>query len=156
MSNFKNQRVISATPDVVYSALTTREGLQDWWTHTCDVATTVGGKSTFSFGNTWKVFRIDKLEPDSEVRWHCLEANIEIPGVHDKAEWVGTDMVFKLTPLEGNRTQLDFEHVGLTPKFECYRQCEAGWTMFLNSLQALTETGKGMPYVPGVVEICAH
>lgn len=147
MSNYKNQRVLAATPAAVYAALTTPQGLQGWWTHSCDVATHVGGKTTFRFGRTHKVLQNIKLVPDREVFWHCVEANIEIPGVTKKDEWVGTDMVFKLTPVEGGKTRLDFEHIGLTPAFECYEQCEGGWNLFLGSLQSLVETGEGTPHL---------
>ncbi len=154
--HFQRQLLLAAPPATVYKALATQQGLRDWWTHSCEADTSPGGHITFRFGSTHKVMRIDSLVPGQEVRWHCVEANIEIPGVHDKAEWVGTDIVFKLTPVEGNKTRLDFDHIGLTPAFECYTQCEAGWTLFLGSLQKLVETGTGTPYVEGLAEVCSH
>ncbi|MES2414849.1 MAG: SRPBCC domain-containing protein [Pseudomonadota bacterium] len=156
MNHFKRQLVLAATQAAVYQAIATEQGLRDWWTHSCDAAPNVGGLINFRFGNTHKTMRIDSLLPGSEVRWHCVQANIEIPGVKNKAEWVGTDIVFKLTPLAGGKTQLDFEHVGLTPAFECFTQCEGGWTMFLGSLKQLVETGTGAPYIDNVAEVCSH
>lgn len=156
VKSFKRQLVLAATPAAVYQALATEQGLRGWWTHSCDAASTLGGQIRFQFGSTHKVMRIDSLVPGSEVRWHCLEAHIDIPGLHDKAEWVGTDIVFKLTPLAGGKTQLDFEHIGLTPAFECFSQCEAGWTLFLGSLQKFVETGTGTPYIANVAEVCSH
>lgn len=156
MNYFKRQIILAAPTATVYKALATQQGLRDWWTHSCEADTTVGGRITFRFGRIHKVMRIDSLVPGIEVRWHCVEAHLEIPGVNNKTEWVGTDIVFKLTPVGGNKTCLDFEHIGLSPAFECYEQCEGGWNLFLGSLQKLVETGTGTPYIASVAEVCSH
>ena len=86
--------------------------------------------------------------PNREVRWHVVEAFIDYSRLQRRDEWVGTDIVFQLTPQDsGNKTQLDFEHIGLTPAFECFEVCNAGWSQFLGSLQSLVETGQGQPFV---------
>ncbi len=76
-----------------------------------------------------------------------------------KDEWVGTRLVFQITPAGEGRTQLDFEHVGLVSAFECYDLCSNGWHYFLDSLQQFVETGRGTPYevaaTPGCVELDA-
>ncbi|MES2511913.1 MAG: SRPBCC domain-containing protein [Pseudomonadota bacterium] len=156
MNHFQRQLVLNASPAAVYKTLTTEQGLRDWWTHSCEADTAVGGHITFRFGRIYKVMRIASLVPGREVRWHCVEAHLEIPGVTNKTEWVGTDIVFKLTPVEGGKTRLDFEHIGLTPAFQCYVQCEGGWNLFLGSLQKLVETGTGTPYIAEVAEVCSH
>jgi hypothetical protein len=58
---------------------------------------------------------------------------------------VGTKLVFRLTDAGPGKTALDFEHTGLVPSFECYKMCVTGWQHFLDSLQQLLETGRGMP-----------
>jgi uncharacterized protein YndB with AHSA1/START domain len=138
--------LLSAPPATVYQALTTPQGLRDWWTQTCDVATTVGSKTTFLFCQTWKVMRIESLVPEREVRWHCVEAHIEAPGITRDDEWVGTDIVFRLAPQDGGKTLLDFEHLGLLPSLQCFKICENGWDLFLGSLQSLVESGQGAPF----------
>src|SRR6476469_346713 len=109
MNHYQRQLVLAATPATVYQALTTPEGLRGWWTQTCDVATTPGGKTTFRFGEHHKVMRNDSLLPGREVRWHCVEARINVDAFTRKDEWVGTDIVFRLTPEPGGRTLLRFE-----------------------------------------------
>ena len=66
MSNYKSQRVLAAPPAAVYAALTTAKGLQGWWTHSCDVTTHVGGKTTFRFGRTHKVLQTSSWCPTAK------------------------------------------------------------------------------------------
>ena len=153
--HYQRQLLLSATPEAVYKALATQQGLRDWWTQTCDVATAVGGKSTFRFGEHYKVMRIETLVPGREVRWYCVEALINVEAFKRKDEWVGTDIVFKLTPQAGGTTLLDFEHVGLTPALECFEICERGWNQFLGSLQSLVETGQGAPHMAEAASCCS-
>jgi len=146
MDHYRKQLLISAPPAAVYRAIATQEGLRSWWCDSCETDGAVGGQATFRFGRNRKVMRIASLNPNREVRWHCVQANIEAAGVTHKEEWVGTEMVFKLTPQGPSNTVLDFEHIGLTPDLQCYQICNGGWNYFLGSLQALAETGKGTPY----------
>ena len=148
MNHYRRQLLLSATPAAVYQALTTQQGLRSWWTETCEVATAIGARSTFRFGPHHKVMQIDSLTPDREVRWLCVEACIDLPALQRKDEWVGTPIVFRLSPEEGGKTRLDFEHIGLTPAFECFEICRSGWDQFLGSLQSLVETGQGAPFKP--------
>ena len=149
MSHYQQSLVLEANPATVYAALTTPEGLRGWWTQDCDVATEVGGTIHFRFGPTHKDMRIERLEPDREVRWLCTGAHISAAHAAQlthRDEWVGTQLVFRLTPQGNGRTRLDFEHLGLVPAFECYDLCCDGWRYFLDSLQQFVETGRGTPY----------
>ncbi|SFB73614.1 Uncharacterized conserved protein YndB, AHSA1/START domain [Polaromonas sp. OV174] len=155
MKHYQRQILLSAPPAVVYQALSTPEGLRNWWTQTCDIAAAVGGQSTFRFGEHYKVMQIKSLLPGHEVRWHCVRALINVDAFTRKDEWVGTDIVFKLTPQPGGKTRLDFEHAGLTPALECFAVCERGWNLYLGSLQSLVETGQGRPHLPAAASCCS-
>ncbi|MDB5802320.1 MAG: hypothetical protein JWL63_3259 [Rhodocyclales bacterium] len=146
MSHYKQSLVIEATPDAVYAALTTPQGLRGWWTQDCDVDTAVGGTLKFRFGPHYKHMRIEQLEPNREVRWLCTVAHIDVDSFTRKDEWVGTQIVFHLSPQGKGQTRLDFEHVGLVPSFECHEVCVAGWTSFIESLRLYAETGTGTPW----------
>jgi hypothetical protein len=90
--------------------------------------------------------RIESLQPGTEVRWLYTGAHIAAAELTHKDEWVGTLLVFRLTPDVEARTRLDFEHVGLVPAFECYGLCSNGWRHYLGSLQQFIESGRGTPY----------
>jgi len=145
-SDFWRTLVIATEPAALYAALTTPQGLRAWWTRDCDVATEVGGTIALRFGETRKQFRVEALVPGQAVHWLCTQAHIALPGLQRRGEWVGTRMVFRLTPAEAGGTRLDFEHIGLRPEIECFEMCERGWDHFLASLQACVETGTGTPF----------
>jgi len=146
MSHYQQSLVLEASPATVYAALTTPAGLRGWWTQDCDVQTEAGGTMRFRFGRNHKEMRIERLEPGREVRWLCTGAHIAVGQLKRRDEWVGTQLVFRLTAQGKGRTRLDFEHIGLVPAFECYGLCSDGWRHYLGSLQQFAETGRGTPY----------
>ena len=148
MSHYQRQLILSAPPATVYQALATQQGLRSWWTQTCDASDAAGGFASFRFDQSFKVMQIEALVPEREVRWRCVDAYIDAQTLQHKDEWAGTHMVFTLSPHEGGKTRLNFEHHGLTPSLQCFDICNKGWNQFLDSLQSLIDTGKGAPFVP--------
>jgi hypothetical protein len=65
--------------------------------------------------------------------------------IDDQREWTGTKISFEISNL-GNKTQIDFTHIGLVPKVECYEMCVQGWDQYVKgSLFKLLTEGKGRP-----------
>ena len=90
--------------------------------------------------------RIESLQPGTEVQWVVVDSHLSVPGLTRTDEWIGTTIVFRLTPQSASATRLELEHVGLTPEVACYELCSQGWRQFLASLKAYVETGEGMPF----------
>ena len=66
-----------------------------------------------------------------------------MPWYSDKKEWKDTRLIFDLHENNGI-TELKFTHEGLTPDVECYKDCEPGWTHWIQkSLFSYITTGKG-------------
>ena len=150
MKNYQCTVEVAAPAAKVYEAITTEKGLKGWWTTTCEAGTGVGSRATFRFGPTHNIMLTDKLAPDREVVWNCLEQHHQAAGLSRKDEWAGTRIKFRLESRSPASTVLHFEHEGLTPELECYQICEAGWGHFLKrSLKSLVETGKGEPFSGG-------
>ena len=59
------------------------------------------------------MLRIEEAERPSLIQWSCM-AHTGLP------EWSGTTMTFEIVKGTSNECQLNFRHVGLTPKLECY------------------------------------
>jgi uncharacterized protein YndB with AHSA1/START domain len=146
MKHYQHSLTIAATPATVYAALATTEGLLGWWTQDCEGAAEVNGIIHFRFGSSYTDVRIERLEPGREVRWQCTRAHIAADSVSRKDEWVGTQLVFRMSDVGQGRTRLDFEHIGLVPSLECYGLCDKGWQHCMGSLQQYLETGEGTPY----------
>lgn len=127
--------VRGATPDQVYAALTTVEGLAGWWTDDTKGDGTTGGHLAFRFlpGG----FEMDVLEarPAERVTWRVSDG---------PAEWVGTTVDWRLTQ-EGEWTIVMFAHEGWREAVPFMAHCSTKWASYLLSLKALVETGQGAP-----------
>jgi uncharacterized protein YndB with AHSA1/START domain len=145
MNHYRQTVLIEAPPEDVYAALTTQEGVRGWWTLDCDVPTAVGQTIRIRFGTTYKDLRIERLEPQREVQWACTAACLDVEQLARKDEWLGTRIFFRLRG-SGKATQLELEHFGLVPQFECFDLCSAGWREFMASLKLFAETGMGRPF----------
>ena len=136
--DFRSVKTIAASPEQVLVALTTPEGVAGWWGTTSGSAGAAGDVLEVGFGSS----RVITMEVASRERGHIEWLVERAPFT---PEWDGTSIVFDLAPA-GDGTELRFRHVGLTPQFECYEMCHAGWTHYLASLVAYTERGVGDPY----------
>jgi hypothetical protein len=85
------------------------------------------------------VMRVDEARRPARVRWTCKE-HTSLP------DWSGTRVLFEIVPRGVEGSEIAFEHVGLSPRLECYEECEQGWDHFLVSLGSLVERGHGTPF----------
>ncbi len=148
MSHYQYNDLIAAPASAVYEALTTLQGIRGWWTTNCEVGSSTGENVSVRFGETFKVMRLDVLQPFNEVCWSVIDSHLHVPDLLSKTEeWIGTRIVFRLSPHSTTLTQFQMDHFGLTPHLECYGICAQGWSSFLGSLKQYVETGVGSPYV---------
>ena len=138
---------INASPQKVFTALTEQKGLQNWWTPTCSAEAKVGSKAKFNFDKTYNVMEIEKLIPNKQVIWRCVDQYHNSPNLTKHDEWVGTQIIFNLKENTKGGTDLSFTHQGLAEDLQCYAQCFKGWTHFIKtSLKSYAETEQGQPY----------
>jgi uncharacterized protein YndB with AHSA1/START domain len=127
--------VASSSPDEVYAALTTLEGLSGWWARDTTGETDLGGVIAFRFGPGGFDMKVVELVPGKRVLWEVVEG---------PAEWVGTSVSFDLRQ-EGDYTIVLFAHRGWAEPVEFMYHCSTKWATFLLSLKQLLETGQGAP-----------
>ena len=132
---------IKTSPDKVFWALATVEGLAGWWTDHTKGISEVGKAIEFQFhdpngkvigGFTMEVL---KQEPFKRVHWTCTKG---------PEEWIGTEIAFDLTQ-ENEFTIVLFAHRNWKESSEFTAHCSTKWAVFLMSLKQLIETGKGKP-----------
>jgi uncharacterized protein YndB with AHSA1/START domain len=127
---------IRASLDNVYHALTTQQGLAGWWTsNTKGEGDKVGNTIEFRFGAGGFDMRVTGLTPSALVQWQVTTG---------PEEWVGTTITFELKQ-DGDYTIVLFKHLGWKEPVEFMHHCSTKWAIFLMSLKALVETGKGNP-----------
>ena len=126
---------IKSSPDQVYKALTTCEGLAGWWTTNTHGEPRVGGVLQFRFGAGGFDMKVLELQPGGRVLWEVVEG---------PAEWIGTKVSWELRQ-EGDYTMVVFKHQGWKEPVEFMHHCSTKWAIFLLSLKSLVEIGKGAP-----------
>lgn len=137
MANIMHYLVIRATPDKVYRAITTQEGLANWWTKETTAKPEVEFINIFMFGGEYRnEMKVTKLISNKRVEWECINAH---------EEWIGTRVSFDLEEKEG-KTILRFSHAGWKEATDFFADCNYNWGIYMKSLKTLCETGKGMPY----------
>jgi uncharacterized protein YndB with AHSA1/START domain len=75
--------VEASTPDNVYDALTTLDGLSGWWAENTSGDTGLGGVIEIRFAPGGFDMRIAELDPGRRVRWDVVGGS---------AEWIGTSI----------------------------------------------------------------
>jgi uncharacterized protein YndB with AHSA1/START domain len=126
---------IVSSPDDVYEALSTREGLSAWWTNATQGESKVGGVLQFRFEAGGFDMKVLELDPAKRVLWQVVDG---------PEEWIGTKIRWELKQ-EGDYTIVLFKHQGWREPVEFMHHCSTKWAVFLMSLKSLLETGKGAP-----------
>ncbi|MGL4475182.1 MAG: SRPBCC family protein [Shewanella sp.] len=134
---------IKTSPEKVYQALTTNEGLAKWWTHDTTGAGGVGSIINFRFNGGGPDFTVIKLVPNKTVCWQHLG---NVP-----ESWVGTEISFHLEA-KGEQTFVRFIHSNWEEATEFMAHCNTKWAVFLLSLKDMLETGQGKPF-PNDIQI---
>lgn len=134
--------LVDQTAEEVFHAVNNVRG---WWSEEIEGGT---GKLDDEFLYHFKDVHIAKMRlievvPYEKVVWLVLDNHFNF--IDDKTEWVGTQIIFDITPKDG-KTELRFTHQGLVPAYECYKICYDAWTNYITrSLYNLITIGKGQP-----------
>ena len=142
MTNFSTSFSVDRTPEEVFAAVTNVRG---WWSGDIEGNTdTLGAVFTYRYRDMHRsTQRITEIVPNKKVVWEV--SNSYLSFVKDTSEWDGSKVVFEIS-VNGEKTELRFTHVGLTPEGECYEDCSAAWSFYVNSsLRNLIATGTGNP-----------
>lgn len=137
--DFRATKTFTSDPGSVFSALTDIDALTGWWVPAAGGAH-AGETLRFLFGNGELVLLVGEAKQSAQVRWEVIDCE-PVP------DWVGTAITFDLVP-NGTGTELRFRHLGLNPGLECFDDCYAGWTHYLDSLVNFVDQGTGNPGAP--------
>jgi uncharacterized protein YndB with AHSA1/START domain len=137
MHEIRHRIGIACSPDTVYTALTTDNGLSRWWTTDTSGAGGVGSVIKFRFNGMGPDFEVIELQTDSIVRWRHSG---EMPEA-----WIGTEVSFHLKS-SGSQTYVLFLHCNWKESSDFMGHCSTKWAVFLLSLKEAIETGSGRPY----------
>ena len=135
MPEIRHNVIIKTTPEKVYEAITTQEGLANWWAKQTIAKPEVGFVNLFTFGTFRNEMKVIILNPNKKVEWKCINS-IE--------EWIDTNISFDLEEKEGH-TLLRFTQSGWRAVTDTFAGCNYDWGRFMTSLKLFCETGTGTP-----------
>jgi hypothetical protein len=128
---------MKSSPRKAYDALATIEGLSAWWTVDTNGESKVGELVRFRFGELGGFdMKVLELDPAKRVLWQVVDG---------PKEWIGTKVRFDFKQ-EDDFTVILFAHQDWKEPVEFMHHCSTKWAVFLLSLKALVETGKGAPH----------
>jgi uncharacterized protein YndB with AHSA1/START domain len=121
----------------VFAALTTPEGLDQWWTLGSSGEPVVGSIYALDFGPEyrWRA-RVTRCDPD-------LLFELEMETADE--DWRGTRLTFELAD-RPDGTKLRFSHSGWPRVGDHYRTSAFCWAMYLRILKRWLEHGETVPY----------
>jgi uncharacterized protein YndB with AHSA1/START domain len=138
MADILHRVGIKSSPDEVYKALATREGLAAWWTNNTQGESKVGRTIKFRFSSNGSEIggfdmKVLELQPARRVLWQVVDGPLD---------WIGTRVSFDLKQ-SGDHAIVLFKHQDWKEPVEFMHHCSTKWAIYLMSLKSLVETGKG-------------
>jgi uncharacterized protein YndB with AHSA1/START domain len=127
--------VKGSSPKVVFDALTSLDGLSNWWARDTTGSTALGGVLKFRFAVGGFDMKVLAAEPGARLQWEVIDG---------PEEWIGTLVNWELTR-QDDFTIVLFSHRGWREEVEFMNHCSTKWAIYLMSLKALLETGVGQP-----------
>jgi uncharacterized protein YndB with AHSA1/START domain len=130
---------VKASPDAIFDAITTVQGLASWWNPVTGSGET-GGELRFKMDPPEPlVIHVDDANRATFVQWTVTDC----PFLPD---WVGTRPTFTITSVDRETSTLHFRHHGLREDLECIDMCSRSWNHYvMTSLRDYLEAGAGSP-----------
>ncbi|MFK7848620.1 MAG: SRPBCC domain-containing protein [Rhodothermales bacterium] len=128
---------VVASPEEVFKAISSSEGLNAWWTKQSAGLPETGTVYQFWFAPEydWRG-RVSECKLNSILEWEITVAD---------ADWAGTRVGFELISKEGY-TQVRFHHTGWKTVNDEFRGSSYCWAMYLRVMKAYVEDGKMVFY----------
>lgn len=121
----------------VYQALTSKAGLEGWFTPHVDGEMQEGHEVKMSFSGKepfrWK---FSQMTPETHVHWDCLEG----PG-----SAAGTSVTYILKAEGDGQTVVECDHDGWPEGHDALATCNTLWGILMGRLKDFSETGKPSP-----------
>ncbi|MVM32285.1 SRPBCC domain-containing protein [Spirosoma sp. HMF4905] len=129
-ADFTTTLILDQSPDDVFEMI---NQVNRWWTENI-TGTFLHLKDEFTVAfsdihvSTQQV--IESI-PGQKIVWLVTDSSLN--HFANKQEWTGTTIHFDIA-LKGDKTQLQFTHIGLVPVLDCYQSCTQGWTHYIDKL----------------------
>jgi len=131
---------VNAPRDKVFKAITTQEGLSNWWTTDVSVDPGVGSIIDFQFGGDFNPdMKVTRLEQDQVVHWICVDG-------HDN--WQDNTFKFQMKDVAGKTRVIFTQDYARELSDDDYGIYNFNWGYYMESLRLYCEQGEGKPFKP--------
>lgn len=118
----------------MYQAISSIEGLVNWWTSQTTGSTNPGEVIHFRFADSGGPdMKVVESKNNERIVWECVESN------HG---WKGHRFNFLLDENDG-KTRVRFSHEGWEVQDDFYDICSFSWGRYMESLRQYCQTGNG-------------
>jgi uncharacterized protein YndB with AHSA1/START domain len=125
---------INASKEKVFEAISTINGLSNWWTVETSGDASTGGIIQFRFAASGGPdMKVSEMKANEKIKWECVASN------HG---WTGNTLTFLLDENDG-KTRLRFSHDGWKEQDDFYAICSFSWGRYMESLRQYCQTGTG-------------
>ena len=125
---------IKAAREKVFEAISTINGLSNWWTKETSGDASLNGTIVFRFGPHGGFdMKVSEYIKNEKITWTCVESS------HG---WKGHFFTFILDENDG-KTRVRFSHDGYESQDDGYAGVNFSWGRYMESLRQLCQTGKG-------------
>jgi|SRR5437868_9380523 len=133
MYSIKHLFHINASKEKVFEAISTINGISNWWTTKTTRETSAGGAFQTRFGEgDGPQMKVVEIIPNEKVTWECTSPE----------GWKGHIFTFALDQNDG-KTRVRFSQDGWTEQGDFYASCSFSWARYMESLRQLCQTGNG-------------
>jgi len=132
MYSIKHLLHINASKDKVFEAISTVDGLSNWWTTKTSGDPALGGTLQFLFGEQGPQMKVVESIPNEKLIWKATSPD----------GWKGHTFTFALDENDG-KTRVRFSQDGWTEHDDFYASCSFSWARYMESLRQFCQTGKG-------------
>ena len=137
MADIFHNFTVNALPEKVFEAISTSNGLDNWWTKSSESEPGPGGKYSLYFGAGYNWTAV--------VTKYVESKTFELQLQQADADWTGTKVGFHLIPKK-DMTEVQFYHTGWPQVNEHYKISSYCWAMYLRLLKRYIELGEQVEY----------
>jgi len=135
---------INASAETIYTAVSSKEGINGWWSKDCTVGESEGENSLLKFDKQGTIvemgFKTLKLSPNQKVVWECT--------TNGNPAWLNTKIITEISDAQ-NGSEVIFSHADFDEKWkgqDPFEMTKQGWEHFVKSLVTYCESGEGQPW----------